>query len=198
MPNGDFSPEQVLGTIALLADTIPSHDSSKIDYGEDSARNALHTSAEDERSGEGEQPEARATQSAEPDGSESAAKAQAIRPPVPPNEQVRQFPVKPGSEEAFYLLATYCFDLQRKMEYLYRAARVFGLRGDPAFARDLLNDERRINRAGLTWKQRAQQAEARMLELQREIGREHLELLKRVAAGGGQQKSEEPPRDAAS
>jgi hypothetical protein len=172
MPNGDV--DQALGSISLSADTIPHHDSEKIDYGD-------------------EQDAARAAPSPAVDrlghalSDAGSALCDLLFPgrgggsttPPPPDG-----PVRPNTEEGFFLLATYCFDLERKMEYLYRATRAFALKGDPALARELLADQESFNVDGLTWKERAKRSEARLRELQRQIGPEHERLLRQVAAGG--------------
>ena len=101
-------------------------------------------------------------------------------------------PVTPGSEDAFYMLAAYCFDLQRKMEYLYLVTRPYGESGDPDAAEERLADQLYINEPGLSWKQRAFRAEARMLELRRRIGDDHRELLRRVAKRAGEAKADNP------
>ncbi|MGZ8415298.1 MAG: hypothetical protein ACXW61_12510 [Gemmatirosa sp.] len=183
--------EETFGTISLSCDSTPKHDSDKIDYGgvmasdatgetppsEDASLSDAHDTGMEMQMEPGDH-------SAEPD-EDADALALRIRPaPGRPGG-----PVKVGTEEAFYLLATYCFDLQRKMEYLYKATRAFAPFGDPVIARQLLADERHINAPGLTWKQRALRAEARMLDLQREIGLEHRRLLEQVA-------NSDRPRDA--
>jgi hypothetical protein len=100
--------------------------------------------------------------------------------------------VEPDQTEAYYLLATYCFDLQRKMQYLYRilnrlAHRVAdqGLEDDRLreIARELLADEERLNGPGMTWRQRAEGMERRMIELHAAIEKDREELLKRFTGG---------------
>jgi hypothetical protein len=90
--------------------------------------------------------------------------------------------VKIGSEEGYYMLAAFCFDLSRKMNYLYRAAREFAPQADPALARQLIQDNNAINAHGLTWEQRARAAEAIMLRTVEELTDEHERVLTRVAA----------------
>ena len=161
MPDGP-SVEETLGSISLLSDTIPKHDTRKLDSGG-----------------------ARLLASAGDLGPDELSGAEARAPRRQPRRRVPSAdaggPVRPGTDEGFYMLATYCFDLQRKMEYLYKVTRAFALQGDPALARQLLEDERQINGGKLSWKERALRAEARMLELQEEIGAEHRQLVKRVA-----------------
>ena len=52
---------------------------------------------------------------------------------VPTKRTPKLASVAPNSEEGFYLLATYCFDLTRKMKYLFDATKDFGAFADPAF-----------------------------------------------------------------
>jgi hypothetical protein len=179
MANGERTVEQVLGDLCLLADTIPVHDTAKIDYGGFTARDFLRDPGSVERPPAPAKPSSAAAAEGGAPGADApnAAAAAAGRPPL-------QKPVAAGSEEAFYLLATYCFDLQRKMEYIYRVAQAYGRRGDPALAVDLLRDERAINAPGLTWKQRALRAEARMLQLQDQVGSRHMQLLEELARRG--------------
>jgi hypothetical protein len=195
------SMEQTLGTISLCCDSTPKHDSDKLDYDGITASDVMGQSSSgwdaplnamslDDASGSADASGAQAMMSGEPDLLALFGKG-AGRAGAPGG------PVKPGSEEAFYLLATYCFDIQRKLECMYKATRAFARKGDPALARQLLADERRINAPGLTWKQRALRAEARMLELQREIGKEHLRVLIEVAGSDRprprEQDREQPP-----
>jgi hypothetical protein len=71
-----------------------------------------------------------------------------------------------NSEEGFYLLATYCFDLARKMKYLFDATKEFGADADPAFKARAFQATNDINSTSLTsWKQRAQLAEDLLHEM---------------------------------
>jgi hypothetical protein len=90
--------------------------------------------------------------------------------------------VKVGSNEAFYMLAAFCFDLSRKMNYLYRAAREFAPDADPALARQLIVDNEAINAEGLSWEQRARAAEVILRRTVEELTDEHDRVLARVAA----------------
>jgi hypothetical protein len=168
------SMEETLGTISLCCDSTPKHDSDKLDYGGITAGDVMGQSSSGWDAPMNDAFEAQLGSGAAP--GEPDVLALFGRDPG-----LAGSTVKPGSEEAFYLLATYCFDIQRKLECMFKATRAFARKGDPRLARQLLHDERRINAPGLTWKQRALRAEARMLELQREIGREHLRLLIEVA-----------------
>lgn len=163
MPNGDLL-DEALGTISLASDTIPHHTSEKIHYGDDP---------------DASDPIDRLGRALLDAGSALYDLVFGRRTPPSPDA-----PVRPNTQEGYFLLATYVFDLERKMEYFYRATRGFAPKGDPATARELLADEDSINGDGLTWKERAKRAEARMLELQRQIGPEHLRVLREVASKG--------------
>lgn len=191
MPTPAPAVEQILGTICLLADDNPSHTSAKLDYGDGiTALDALKPSGTD--TGRDRQArEAPRTDAGVPGAWGTEGALGAVMRPGGSHAASPSAPATPGSEEAFYLLATFCFDLQRKMEYLFKTTRAFGEQGDAELARDLLADQLYINEPGLTWKQRAFRAEARMLELRREIGDDHRDLLKRVARGEG---TEDEPR----
>jgi hypothetical protein len=89
--------------------------------------------------------------------------------------------VKIPSDEAYFMLAAFCFDLSRKMNYLFKATREFGLQGDPELAQQFIEDNEAINKTGLTWEQRARAAEAIMLRSVQELGEEHERLLVEVA-----------------
>jgi hypothetical protein len=93
--------------------------------------------------------------------------------------------VKPGSTESYYMLATFCFDAARKMEYVFKALRPFAERGDPDLAREIKSHNDHINAADLTWEERARRAESVMLELFAQIGEDHEDVLNRVARGRG-------------
>ena len=84
------------------------------------------------------------------------------------------------SDEAFYLLATYCFDLSRKLEYLTKVARPFAEHMPPELAHEMIEDNDAIA-AGQTWKERAIVAERIMLRLYAETGDEHDRLLLEAA-----------------
>jgi hypothetical protein len=88
--------------------------------------------------------------------------------------------VEVGSPESFYLLATFCFDLSRKFEYLSKVARPFADQIPPELASEILDDSQAIS-AALTWKDRATIAESIMLRLHDELGDENARVLQRAA-----------------
>lgn len=94
---------------------------------------------------------------------------------------------EPGTDnDLIWLVATYCFDLQRRMEYVFKAAEDFAIHADPDLAREIQADSRSLNEEGLSWKQRAQRAEAIMIRLYNEVETRHETLLRDVAEGGPQ------------
>jgi hypothetical protein len=92
--------------------------------------------------------------------------------------------VEPGSIDAYYMLAAFCFDLARKMEYMYKATRRFAEYADAAPAAQVLADNKRINAPGRSWKQVAETTEGILLRLARQIVPEHRRLLERAAKRG--------------
>ena len=89
--------------------------------------------------------------------------------------------VKIPTDEDYYMLATFCFDLSRKMNYLFRATREFASDGDQDLARQLIADNDAINAKGLSWEQRARIAEGIMLRTVNELWEEHEQALRNVA-----------------
>jgi hypothetical protein len=76
--------------------------------------------------------------------------------------------IKLGEPESYYLLASYCFDLQRKLLYFCKVARPYLEHIPPDLEREIEEDTEKIN-APTTWKGRAEAAEEVMLRLQREL-----------------------------
>lgn len=93
--------------------------------------------------------------------------------------------------DAFYMVATYCFTLQRKMEYICKFTREFvgdERLDDPkirAAAMEILEDKRELDAQGPDWRARAETAEEIIIRLYKEIGEEHADLLRRAAGGPG-------------
>jgi hypothetical protein len=90
--------------------------------------------------------------------------------------------VSVGSPESYYMLAAFCFDLSRKVNYMFRATRDFALQADPELAQLMIEDNDAINQEGLTWEQRARIAEQIMLRSVGELGAQHEQALHAVAA----------------
>jgi hypothetical protein len=93
--------------------------------------------------------------------------------------------IKPGSDEAFYLLAAYCFNLSRKLEYFFLAAREFGLDADRTVVQRLKRDRDELARAGSEWREIAEKEEELMRRLYGEINNDYETLWKRLTEGGG-------------
>lgn len=101
-----------------------------------------------------------------------------------PRKTAPKLTMEPGSKEGFYMLAAYCFNLARKMEYVFKATREFGREADPALARDI----KRIGDAiygdpKSSWQEIAKKEEGALLDVFKEIEAEHERLLN-AAAGG--------------
>lgn len=92
--------------------------------------------------------------------------------------------IKPGTDEAFYLLAAYCFNLSRKLEYFFLAAREFGAEADPAVVQRLKRDRDALARAGSDWRAIAETEEELMRRLYDDIKDDYDALWRRVAEGG--------------
>jgi hypothetical protein len=93
--------------------------------------------------------------------------------------------IKPGSDEAFYLLAAYCFNLSRKLEYFFLAAKEFGLDADRAVVQRLQRDRDELARAGSEWREIAEKEEELMRRLYDDIKNDYETLWKRLTEGGG-------------
>jgi TPP-dependent indolepyruvate ferredoxin oxidoreductase alpha subunit len=91
--------------------------------------------------------------------------------------------VNPNSPEAFYMLAAFCFDLSRKLDYVFLALRRFceGAHTDKRFARRVLRENEEVYRSRDSWEQAARDTEKVFLRVMREIRNDHQRLLKRMA-----------------
>jgi hypothetical protein len=90
-----------------------------------------------------------------------------------------------GLDEVTAMLATYAFDLARRMEYLYLATAEFGPKGSPKLARRLKKEHARLNQGtvkSVSWQKRARRAQRLLLKVHAEVGAAHDRLLDRVAA----------------
>ena len=82
------------------------------------------------------------------------------------------------------MVATFCFDLQRKLEYLCKATLEYESRMDSGLAREILADNEALQADGLSWKQRAELAEEIMLRtVPRDRSSAWREGLQRAAKG---------------
>ena len=85
------------------------------------------------------------------------------------------------------MLATYCFDLMRKLNYLIKVARPFAEHIPADLAAEILKHNEAINASDLSWEQRAKKAQDIMLGLYAEGGDEPERLLKQAAGRVGGQ-----------
>jgi hypothetical protein len=85
------------------------------------------------------------------------------------------------SDEFLFMLATFCFDLSRRMDYLWKATKGFAGQAGQELAREVLKDNEAINAPGLPWKERAERAEQIMLRLAAQIGKEHDRAMRDAA-----------------
>ena len=94
-------------------------------------------------------------------------------------------------DERFFMLATFCFDLSRKLKYITLALQDFYREAPPEFAKKIRDHERYINPKPDTipWEEMARRAEQVMKELFAEVQETgYTEALNEVAdrAGTGQ------------
>lgn len=90
--------------------------------------------------------------------------------------------VEPGSVEAYYMLAAFCFDLARKLDYVFKATKAFAEHADADLAREVKKDYDYMYDLGVeTWKERAERAEKVLLRLYNEIAKDHEVLLTKAA-----------------
>lgn len=90
-----------------------------------------------------------------------------------------------GLDDVTAMLATYAFDLARRMEYLYLATAEFGPKGSPKLARRLRKERALLNEGTVktvSWQKRARRAQSLLLKAHAEVGAAHDRLLERVAA----------------
>ena len=85
------------------------------------------------------------------------------------------------SDDFLYMLATFCFDLARRQDYLWKATRGFAEQASPELAKEVLEDNERINEEGLSWKQRAERAHEIMFKRTDEIHMEHAAAIRKAA-----------------
>jgi len=77
--------------------------------------------------------------------------------------------IKPGSDEAFYLLAAYCFNLSRKLEYFFLALREYAPEAERAVVQRLQRDREELVKVGSEWKSIAEKEEELMRRIFDEI-----------------------------
>jgi hypothetical protein len=92
-------------------------------------------------------------------------------------------------DERFYMLATFCFDLSRKLKYISLALKEFYAQAPPDWAKKIRDDEQYINPKPneIPWAEMARRAEQVMKRLHAEVlDAEYLEILNRLADEGGE------------
>src|SRR4051812_13965060 len=90
--------------------------------------------------------------------------------------------VEIGSPDSVYMVAAFCFDLFRRMQYMYRLAQPFDDLIPPETAREILADHDSMNADGLSWRERAERAETIMLRLHGELAQDWEQNLRQRAA----------------
>ena len=85
-------------------------------------------------------------------------------------------------EEQLALAITYCFDIQRKLEYACHALEAFADYGDPELAQQLRKDDEELCDASINWEQRKQIAHRIMLEIYAAIFEKHEYKIKENAS----------------
>ena len=103
---------------------------------------------------------------------------------VPKKDSDKLAKLNVGEPEFQFMLATYCFNLSRRLQYLAKAAAPFAANMPPELAREILADNEQINEEGISWKERAHRAEKIMLRLQRENGDKWDKTVKAAANRG--------------
>jgi hypothetical protein len=102
-----------------------------------------------------------------------------------PRGQSDHFPTDP--DERFFMLATFCFDLSRKLKYISLALSQYYKDADPRFAARIVRDEQRINPKPdpIPWSDMAVEAERVMKELHAEVTTEgYFHYLNQLAIEG--------------
>lgn len=91
-------------------------------------------------------------------------------------------------DERFFMLATFCFDLSRKLKYITLALQEFYRDAPPDFARMIRDHNRYINPKPdpVSWEEMARRAEEIMKQLHAEVQRTGYAEALDDAAGGAQ------------
>ena len=88
----------------------------------------------------------------------------------------------PASKESIFLLATYCFDLERRFGYLFRALeRIsnYGIKPDKQLKKEINTDNEAINKPNILWERRAEVAFNAMVRTHAEVKRAQKRQMKR-------------------
>src|SRR5262245_65976048 len=84
-------------------------------------------------------------------------------------------------EEQLALAISYCFDIQRKLEYACHALEAFAEYGDPELAHQLRKDDEELCNTAINWEQRKHIAHRIMLEVSAAIHEKHESNIKEHA-----------------
>jgi hypothetical protein len=88
--------------------------------------------------------------------------------------------VEVGSPDSVYMVATFCFDLHRRLQYMAKITRTLAEHIPSDIAREMLADDEAI-KAGAGWRERAEAAERIMLRLHGELSEDWERELRRAA-----------------
>ena len=91
-------------------------------------------------------------------------------------EMIRAAPI---SKETIFLLATYCFDLERRFGYLYRVLQQVANHAEPHrdLAHRVKHDNDAINAPGIDWEARAKAAHEAMVDIHNQVQTDHKKRL---------------------
>jgi hypothetical protein len=94
-----------------------------------------------------------------------------------PLEQMFDTATGRPTEDALYILATFCFDLTRKMEYIYKALAPYALHADLELAEEIFKDNERMNEAKKSgddrWKKAAETGQAIIHDIWHQVHEHH-------------------------
>jgi hypothetical protein len=85
------------------------------------------------------------------------------------------------SRETFYMPAAFCFDISRKLDYIFMTMRPFADDADRGIARRVLSDNEKAYKRGMRWEEAARTTERVFLKVLREMHDEHEQLLREAA-----------------
>src|SRR5262245_61415592 len=85
--------------------------------------------------------------------------------------QLREANADERTREVIFLLATYCFDLARRLEYLTEVTRPFAGSIPPTLASQILQDNVSIDGGEVSWQVRATNAQTIMFRLAKDHDR---------------------------
>ncbi len=89
--------------------------------------------------------------------------------------------VEGNPEARDYLIAAYCFDTARKLEYFYKATRRYALEADPELAAEIKRDNEALAKTSGNWKATAETAEGILLRLMADVVPDHKAILELAA-----------------